>query len=563
VSEAEFAEFTAHYYTSGSPEKAGRMLEYFISEKLETTDEVTRPLVAYVFSRIARTNPSVLRNYEALFDKTSAGGRSFILRILELDGDAKTQEFLSARLQDKKFARESAAIGRLLETGFPVEFDVFKRDVRQGTDLDYLWAEFTVTGNTQAVLHIIDVLERPDRVREKLQSWMERRSLLDKLPWSQYQRRRTQKQLLDIVGIVLKPAQQKIETPEDLDTLCLLQELESSKERFQKVRAALPFALLDEDLVYIATKAAAKWSLGSNAKQHPLVLELLERESGRRSGRSKLALLEIVAQVYVARGEFGQAASKLRQYLDLNPLHPGLKEKLLLAAAELNLALLMELSTRTARKESSDLPEAKMIAQRCIEATEKAGTYRSRLVVRDLSEEALKARNHLVCDWQVSFARPDSYRVNQAAWDEGLGEVFDEWITIGTEHYQNVGFWLKASLKPDRRELNRFLEIQKYLALLRTEQPTAVAVYRLQNSSYHLLQYTPGALRGFEAFGDGNKGPFDVEIWIDSTTGQLAKARVLISGHQSGKEHTIELQQVFTSYGEDIKILPPREVAAQ
>ena len=52
------------------------------------------------------------------------------------------------------------------------KFNIYSKKTSDGNDLDMLWAEFLITGERKAVLHIINVLEWPDRVREKLNNWL-------------------------------------------------------------------------------------------------------------------------------------------------------------------------------------------------------------------------------------------------------------------------------------------------------------------------------------------------------------------------------------------------------
>ena len=54
--------------------------------------------------------------------------------------------------------RDSIDINLLVNT------NALQQNIQEPIDLDMLWVEFIVTGNRQAIVRIVDVLERPDRI---------------------------------------------------------------------------------------------------------------------------------------------------------------------------------------------------------------------------------------------------------------------------------------------------------------------------------------------------------------------------------------------------------------
>lgn len=322
MNEAEFDRFITYYYQSGSPNKAPEALQYLInSEMLQVAmaQEGTYHLITYLFSRIVQDHSEVLRQYEALFDEASHEGRLFIMRILELGGDEKTRDFMASRLNLKEFESEQRELDRILAS--PTRsVNPLHNPISGCPDLDLLWGEFLATGDTNAVRRIIQVLEWPDIVRENLQAWLESKPRFRLLGWSKVQRSSALGRLRDIAGIECDIGQNYILTVEDLDCLCVLEELQISQERFQKIRKALPFQLSADELNDLFVKAAAKWSLGSNAIQHLPVLKTCEEELINRVGRSKLALLEIVARTYLFQNDETAAAERITEYVRLNPV---------------------------------------------------------------------------------------------------------------------------------------------------------------------------------------------------------------------------------------------------
>jgi len=70
---------------------------------------------------------------------------------------------------------------------------------------------------------------------------------------------------------------------------------------------------------------------------------------------------------------------------------------------------------------------AETYAARAAQLVRDARTYRS-LAIWDADPN---------CEWRCSFVPPERCHVTQA----GAGD-FDEWITIGSDHYWNLGFWI-------------------------------------------------------------------------------------------------------------------------
>lgn len=103
------------------------------------------------------------------------------------------------------------------------------------------------------------------------------------------------------------------------------------------------------------------------------------------------------------------------------------------------------------------LATASVIA-RAVQTMELLESYRSIAVLRNREDESLKVRDFVAIDWPCRFVVPDRIYVFQAG-----GRDFDEWITVGEQHYWNLGFWLGPitnKMEP-RNRLNVFLRIHK------------------------------------------------------------------------------------------------------
>ena len=337
----------------------------------------------------------------------------------------------------------------------------------------------------------------------------------------------------------------------------MLWELEFSRQRFLEIKEALLFALSQEEVkAHIGVKAAAKWSLASNAKQHVLVLEACEEEIARRDGRAKLALLEIAVDARLSRRDYGLTAKWIKEFLRLNPSHRGMNEKLLLAESELELDRLMTLTKGSVIMEAA-LPDLKEAARACANETEDAGSYYSRVIFRDRTDEALKSADYVAIKWNIAFQSPNRFQVFQAAFPND----YDVWISLGPDTFQSVGLWFKAK-DCQHDDLNQMLKGEKWLEVLQAAEPMSGGVCSHGSARYFVLVYVAEHVGDlFPAkppLGLGLDVPGEVRVWIDASTKLLAKAELIINGRSSdGEEVRVDYQQVFTAYDGDIRIEAP------
>ena len=380
----------------------------------------------------------------------------------------------------------------------------------------------------------------------------------------------------------------------------------------------------------MSVKATAKWSLFANAVKHPLVLETCYSEAAKRTGRARLGLLEIVAQagltsnpLFFLPSRFGspsgpvfkeylllghaprsknwkrlqpelrdiyvKAAEAIRQYLALVPSCKEMQERLRVAESQMKLAQLAELSIKSATKQAEEVAEARKAALACAELTEAASTYRTALVVREPSNEKLAARNYVVGVWQLDFNAPNRYHVTQAIWEEGRSvDLWDEWITIGSDHYEKIGFWVKLEDAP-REGMNWLLLADKHLRILRGGDAVSARVFRSSDSRYVVLTYQPATLGELLRWGGlseesnpfsnektqppaGDRGDLQpinpnewtgkpqLSIWIDLETRLLAKAVCDLEGKgPDGKDVHMQIEQVFAGFDQDLWVNPPEQ----
>ena len=414
-----------------------------------------------------------------------------------------------------------------------------------------------MTGDTQAVRRIIQVLEWRDSLRENLEATMNLQPRFYLLGLDTLLKRRRLERLRDLAGIECDYERKRIETVEDLDCLSALWELQVSGQRFQEIKEALPFALSQEEVInHILLKAVAKWSLASNAKQHVLVLEACEEEIARRDGRAKLALLEIAVDARLSQRDYGLTAKWIKEFLRLNPSHRGMNDRLFLAESELELDRLMTLSKGSPIMDAT-LPDPKEAARACAKETEGAGSYYSRGIMRDRTDEALNSADYVTVKWSIAFESPNRFQIFQAAFPDD----YDEWISLGPDTFQNVGLWFKSK-DYGHDDLNQMLKVEKWLEVLQAAEPMSGGVCSHGSARYLVLEYVTehvGDLFPTELpLGQGLDVPGEVRVWIDASTNFLAKAELIFNGRSSdGEDIRADYQQVFTAYNGDIRIEAP------
>lgn len=144
----EFNNFITYYYLNSQPDKAPLVLSKFISSDLFKSNQTADiyGMQSYIFGRIAQMEPKLIPEYMNIFNETTHEGRIFLLMIFQICGNQQVKEFLQTKLEDEKFVNERRDIKNVLEGGVPVNFNPLKRGIKDGADLDYLWAEFFVTG---------------------------------------------------------------------------------------------------------------------------------------------------------------------------------------------------------------------------------------------------------------------------------------------------------------------------------------------------------------------------------------------------------------------------------
>jgi hypothetical protein len=228
---------------------------------------------------------------------------------------------------------------------------------------------------------------------------------------------------------------------------------------------------------------------------------------------------------------------------------------------EAKLENLFLMSKDTAVRDSKPMADWRDIALESLKLTKDTKSYCSRTVIKDLSAEDLGPRDYIVSKLRLDFVSPDRFHITQELWDVELGELYDEWVTIGRENYQNAGLWYCTE---DGRndELNAALQVDSILDIVRDEEPVSSEVYQYEGRRYLLLQYgTPVSRevrRGFLETYKDLIGTCQIQIWISLETGLIVKGSIVFKGGTPDGEFAQgEVNQMFTNYDAGIEISVP------
>ena len=157
----DFEQFFAYFYVNPSPNSLSVVLEDFLNSDMwpeKSFDEHAEYLTAYFFARASKSESDILENYKNLFESGTHEQRLFMLKVLRFCGNQDVKNFLISKLDNEEFANESEQINNILEEDIPIDFNPLTDSIETAGDLDFLWVEFMVTGNKEAVIKIINTL---------------------------------------------------------------------------------------------------------------------------------------------------------------------------------------------------------------------------------------------------------------------------------------------------------------------------------------------------------------------------------------------------------------------
>ncbi len=203
------------------------------------------------------------------------------------------------------------------------------------------------------------------------------------------------------------------------------------------------------------------------------------------------------------------------------------------------------------------MPDWQTIVINSLKNTDEATTYSSLRVIQVYSQKQPQE----IMRHRLDFERPSSFFISQQAFDRKFGDLYDQWVSIEKQNYQNAGLWSRTEDERNRG-VNLSLSVKNYVEILRSNIPDNYQVYTFNNKKYLLLEFKPpisGKLSPLlkdiiEYSSEPVQNDCLISIWIDIASELLTKTEVYVQDKIHGE---VSFAQVFACYNEGIKVVPP------
>ena len=145
-----------------------------------------------------------------------------------------------------------------------------------------------------------------------------------------------------------------------------------------------------------------------------------------------------------------------------------------------------------------------------------------------------------------------------------LSQNFFEVPPIDSRLDGGRGLWLRGDGQRNP-VLNSFLMLDKYLHVMGTFDPSSTGTVRHLTGEYLRLEYELDDANDLAAFSEflvshvvRPQGTCHVSVWVDRQSLRVVKGKVHLKGQTQGGSVTLDLQQAFTSFNEEVHITRPR-----
>lgn len=267
---AEFNSLLSSYYKEPHPELIPDALQYILQNNILNKDNFW-PL-AYIFGKIALMNPTLVDNYLDILDNQNEyKKRLFVVYALTICGNDKVRSHLDSKLSDPEWANDKKLLDSALKQKFPLPYSPIETDVTSSNDLDMLWAEFFVTGDTEAVSKIIHVINRDDLFLAKVNNYL-------KTHHSDKEIAEFKETLFNNIGIELTIEHNRVVTDRDIDIQYCENTVSGQYAVEGNKHVRLLLGISDEEFYNLALKNVALWGVRSNAMNHKAVAETVIKE---------------------------------------------------------------------------------------------------------------------------------------------------------------------------------------------------------------------------------------------------------------------------------------------
>lgn len=568
-----------NYYSDPRPDEVPNILRKVINSKLlkiKKDEESLYPL-AYMFARIAQKRPSEIESYEEIFEKASHDQRLFLLIIFRITGGEDVARYLKQKINDDKYSSEKREIEKNLSL-LPSKIDVLTMKISKPGDLDMLWSDFFITGNKKAVERIIEVMEWQDIARGRLQDYLTKQSVSDD--------DKTISILRNEIGYLCDSKNHKVLSNSDLDIeLYPLTKSQSSAD-MQTVKQSLN---IDHDILFRAmTKAAAQWSLESNALQHKKVLEICENNIPGKSKKAQLYLRSILMKKYNKLGMHDEAIKGWTEVIGLDPFYvPAHKnlaelfiEKRNINACKKELSFFMLYKIPYYSELEKNINHLNLLLLDSGADKKKCESINSRDVIReiianDANNKTYSIENYvfirpapenLKSDFPIqikaSVNRPDRFSVFQTVWGPD-GPIYDKWISMGSNYYFQIGVWIRESndqMIENWTKANNNLKIEQWSKMLVGNDIKNVKCFETEGNKYLYFSFLLENIDNISDLFSNNKIGSHVEIWVDGKTYSIVKSQIVSKlPDKSGNKVDVTSQYIYYDFNHTDEITSPKD----
>jgi hypothetical protein len=535
------------FYRDGSLEVLIDLLKQAPFNKIPNEGNIDTAL--YYFAKAAKLVPEATQSYERLLGEATKSNKPYIQAILHLvKGEhVKTPPY---------------------DTQFPYQLEVIDRPISRPIDLDYLWCEFSLTGEPAPVEKIIGTLAWTDHFRVALNNWL----VEPNNGFFQKRQKRKTLKLLYEAGLEFDEEGGNIVSQDDLDCLIIWghnsQYLPDS-ERLPKILSALPFSLSDEDLNHMMIKASALWSLSVNCLEDPNVKRIyLDNEDSLPAGvhisfdafgnlkrqedskhldgdnhqltetydnlsddellilyaeRDSLTSKAYEALESVLRKRFPEGQSDTTNIQTATPA----TGKTVLSGSTPH-EMTGEISNNL--QEISKLPDSGWTDTEIPEdflgdvsnKVKSLNSFSTLEFIRTEGTATTTKNDGIDVSWRADFVRPDKVHVSQSMWNDDRDTYeLDEWISLDDEVFVNAGLWMKTQ---DRENIERLTGINTRLSpetILADFVGLKIELSGLLNVDGTTYIFIQTILR------DEQEAQTREQVWIDEKSKMILKHRLM------------------------------------
>jgi hypothetical protein len=195
------------------------------------------------------------------------------------------------------------------------------------------------------------------------------------------------------------------------------------------------------------------------------------------------------------------------------------------------------------------LENTEAVVRECRNRSASLRSYRTEIVILDKSSPPVMEGP---VRYTLETVRPDRFHVLQVGWMDKR-EVYDEWITIGEDHFDNVGVWGRGLIL-QRKELNPRLAIESFLSMLESVQAPDSTAYVLDGHRFVRLdsEQVPPTLEQ-----DMNPSEMSTILWVDGENWLPAKVEASGVFRDDDGLARLEFEQVFFDFDANISIAAP------